>query len=64
MLCIHSGYQIKKDMGVPCSKHGRKERCVGNVTERDHLEDLGVDGRISKWICKNWDVVGAWAELI
>ena len=28
---------------------------VGNMRERDHLEDLGVDGRIIlKWILK-WD---------
>jgi hypothetical protein len=28
---------------------------VGNMRERDHLEDLGVDGRIiSKWILRNF----------
>jgi hypothetical protein len=26
--------------------------------ERDYMEDLGVEGRILKWICKKWDVVG------
>jgi hypothetical protein len=26
----------------------------GNLRERDHLEDLGVDGRII-CICKTWD---------
>jgi hypothetical protein len=27
----------------------------GNLTERDSLEDLGADGRITlKWIFKNW----------
>jgi len=32
----------------------------GNLTERDHLEDLGVDGRITlRWIFRQWDV-GAW----
>jgi len=29
---------------------------VGNMKERDHLENTGVDGRIiSKWILKKWD---------
>jgi hypothetical protein len=29
----------------------------GEVTERDHLEDLGVDGRIIlRWIFSKWDV--------
>jgi hypothetical protein len=28
----------------------------GDLRERDHLEDLGVDERIIlKWICKKWD---------
>jgi len=32
----------------------------GNVRERGHLEDPGVEGRIIlKWISKKWDV-GAW----
>jgi hypothetical protein len=28
----------------------------GNLRERDHLEDTGVDGRIIlRWIFRNWD---------
>jgi hypothetical protein len=34
-----------------------------NLTERDHLKESGVDGRIMlKWILGKWD--GAWAGLI
>jgi hypothetical protein len=30
----------------------------GNLRERDHLEDQGVDGRIIlRWIFRKWDVV-------
>ena len=31
----------------------------GNLRERDHLGDQGVDGRIIlKWIFRKWDVEG------
>jgi len=36
----------------------------GNLRERHHLEDQGLDGRIIlKWILNEWDV-GAWIGLI
>jgi hypothetical protein len=36
---------------------------VGNLMERDHFEDLGVNGRIIlKWIFKKWN--GTWNGLI
>ena len=35
----------------------------GNLRERDHLGDLGVDGRIIlRWIFRKWDV-GVWTGL-
>jgi hypothetical protein len=31
---------------------------VGNLTERDHLGDTGIDERIIlRWIFRNWDEV-------
>jgi hypothetical protein len=37
----------------------------GNVKERDHLEDQGVDRRvILKWIFRKWDEKGPWTGLI
>ena len=32
---------------------------MGNMKERDLLENQVVDGRISEWIFRKWDV-GAW----
>ena len=34
----------------------------GNLREIDHLEDPGIDGRIIRWIFRNW-VGGAWTGL-
>ena len=33
-----------------------------NLWKRDHLGNLGIDGRILKWIFKMWDVV-TWTDL-
>jgi hypothetical protein len=36
----------------------------GNLRERNHLGDPGVDGRILRWIIRKWDVRGMdWIEL-
>jgi hypothetical protein len=36
----------------------------GDLMERDHLQDLGVDGSIiSNWIFKKW-YIEAWSGLI
>jgi len=48
-------------MGGACSTYAGEERCIqdfgsGNLRERDHLEDPGVEGRIIlRWICRKWD---------
>jgi hypothetical protein len=50
---------------------GGEERCirglVGNLRERDHLGDPGIDGRIIlKCICKKWAGGGGgmnWIDL-
>jgi hypothetical protein len=54
-------------MGVACSSD-RVGRGVtgfwwGNLRERDHWGDPGVDGSIIlRWIFRKWDV-GVWTEL-
>ena len=48
-------------MGGPCSTYGGEETLIqgfggGNLRERDHLEDSGVDGRIIlRWIFMKWE---------
>ena len=46
-------------MGGACSAYGGEERRFwwGNLRERDHLGDPGVDGTIIlRWIFGKWDV--------
>jgi hypothetical protein len=56
-------------MSGACSAYWGEERRVqgfggeytefrwGNLRERDHLEDAGVDGRIIlRWIFRKWDL--------
>jgi hypothetical protein len=57
----------KRD-GRACSTYGGQQVYTGfwrgNLKERDHLEDTGVDGRITlRWIFRKWNV-GAWTGLI
>jgi hypothetical protein len=63
-----SGYQIKQKWAWHVASIGGRRGVYrvwwGDVMERDQLEDLSVDGRILKWICKKWDVVWAWTGLI
>jgi len=45
-----------------------EERCIqgfggGNLRERDHLGDPGIDGMILRWIFRKWNV-GAWTGKI
>ena len=65
---IKKNSQFKNEMGLACGTYVGEVRVikvlVGNRREKDHLEDLGVDGRIiSKWISRK--IVGrAWSGLI
>jgi len=51
-------------MGEECSAYGGGEACTGfwwgDLRERDHWRDPGVDGEtILRWIFRKWDV-GEW----
>ena len=37
---------------------------MGNLRERDHLEDPGIDWKIIlRWVFKKWDGVMDWIDL-
>jgi len=67
----YSGDQFENnEMGGACRPYEGKKRAIHhlvgkkNVRERDHLGDLGVDGRtILKWIFKMSDVGMDWINL-
>jgi len=48
-------------MSMACSTYEGEESCLqgfgsGNLRERDHLEDPGIDGSIIlRWIRRKWD---------
>jgi hypothetical protein len=45
-------------------KRGYTRFCLGNPGEREHLEDLGVDGELMlKRIFKKWDGGMDWIDL-
>jgi hypothetical protein len=51
---------IGTEMGWECGTCGGDERCMkglmGNLREREHLKDPGVDGRIIlKWVLETCD---------
>jgi hypothetical protein len=56
-------------MGEECGTYGRQYRCIqdfgrGDLMEREHFEDLGLDGRIIlKMFFKNLDGGVDWIVL-
>ena len=66
LYCSHNILEVIKSRRMRWAGHVVRMRersgvcsiLVGNVGERNHLETLGVDGKIIlKWIFRKWDVV-------
>ena len=55
-------------MAEACSEYVDKKKCVqafgGKLTAKDHLEDLGVDGRIILKFIFELQNGGSWTGLI
>jgi len=53
------GCHIKNEIDLVCGMNGLQDRCTlfwqGDTRERDHLEDLGIDSIMLKWILKKCD---------
>jgi hypothetical protein len=65
LYSLPNNFQVIKLRRMKLAGHvacmGRREVCTafwwGNLRERDHLGDTGVDGRITlRWIFRKWDV--------
>ena len=53
-----------RQMGHKACTGERRGAYRGNLSERDHFQDTGLDGRIViKWMFKRWDG-GSWTGLI
>ena len=50
-----------REQGNVLERRGSYRVLVGKPEERDHLEEVGVDGIILKWIFKKWGG-GAWPD--
>jgi hypothetical protein len=67
-LMIYTPHPLVQRWAGHVARMGMGEAFVGfwwgNLRERDHLGDPGLDGRIIlKWIFKKWNV-GVWTGLI
>ena len=65
LFCSTNIIRLIKSRRMKCSTYGGRGEAYtgfwwGNVREKDHLEDPGLDGRIIlRWIFRKWDV-GLW----